>query len=195
MTHLRVTSSTSPPEQADQIIASAPSSYQALLLFLRETGCRAGEGKYLTWSDVEFGKGQILIRPKEGEWGRWRPKSGDQRSVPMTRKLAMVLRSLPRRGTWVFCAPATHQHPSTDRQVSERRALVALKRVLSELSLPGKLHTFRHTFISQALTRGVPEAVVRQWVGHVDPEILRLYTHVADEVSQAYLNRFSSDIK
>jgi integrase len=69
--------------------------------------------------------------------------------------------------------------------------LVALKRVLKTLALPGKLHTFRHTYISQALTRGVPEAVVRQWVGHVDPEILRLYTHVADEVSQAYVSRFS----
>ncbi|MFO1008379.1 MAG: tyrosine-type recombinase/integrase, partial [Planctomycetaceae bacterium] len=81
--------------------------------------------------------------------------------------------------------------PSLNRQISERRALVALKRVLTTLGLRGKLHTFRHTFISQALTRGVPEAVVRQWVGHVDPEILRLYTHVADEVSQAFISRFS----
>lgn len=68
---------------------------------------------------------------------------------------------------------------------------IALKRVLSKFALSGKRHTFRHTYISQALTRGVPEAVVRQWVGHVDPEILRLYTHVADEVSQAYIARFS----
>lgn len=182
------------PDQADQILAATPSAYRPYFTFLRETGCRAGEGKFLTWEDVRFGsadKGAILIRPKQGPWGSWRPKSGDQRSVPMTPKLRKLLESVPKSGLWDFCAPPTKRYPSKDRQISERRALSALKRVLTKLGLPGKLHTFRHTFISQALTRNVPEAVVRQWVGHVDPEILRLYTHVADEVSQAYVERFS----
>ena len=181
------------PEQADQILEATPSAYRPYFTFLRESGCRAGEGKVLTWEDVRFdkaGKGAILIRPKHGPWGSWRPKSGDQRSVPMTPNLRKLLESVPKSGPWVFCAIPSKQYPSKDRQVSERRALSALKRVLRKLALPGKLHTFRHTYISQALTRGVPEAVVRQWVGHVDPEILRLYTHVADEVSQAYVARF-----
>ena len=143
------------------------------------------------WDDVKLDTRAILIRPKEGDWGTWKPKSGDQRSVPMTGKLRESLISIPRRGLWVFCAPPTNRFPSADRQISERRALSALKRVLNKLGLPGHLHTFRHTFVSQALTRGVPEAVVRQWVGHVDPEILRHYTHVADEVSRAYVSRFS----
>lgn len=182
------------PAQADQILAVATPAYRAYFTFLRETGCRAAEGKFLTWEDVRFDradKGVILIRPKEGSWGSWRPKSGDQRAVPMTPRVRKVLESLPRFGLWVFCAPPNKRYPSKDRQISERRALSALKRVLKKLGLPGKLHTFRHTYISQALTRNVPEAVVRQWVGHVDPEILRLYTHVADEVSQAYVERFS----
>lgn len=179
------------PEQADQIVQASPATYQPYLQFLRETGCRAGEAKHLTWDDIQADCRVILIRPKEGAWGQWRPKSGDQRSVPITDKLAELLRTIPRKGQWVFCAPPSPGFPSLNRQISERRALVALKRVLKTLALPGKLHTFRHTYISQALTRGVPEAVVRQWVGHVDPEILRLYTHVADEVSQAYVSRFS----
>lgn len=179
------------PELADQIVRIAPVPYQPYFSFLRETGCRAGEGKYLMWDDVKFEAGVILIRPKEGDWGSWRPKSGDQRSVPMTDKLYDLLRSIPRRGLWVFCAPPTNRFPSKDRQISERRAL---KRVLKTQGLPGHLHTFRHTFISQALTRGVPEAVVRQWVGHVDP-VLHLYTHVADDVSRAYVSRFSGRLE
>lgn len=182
------------PEQADEIVRLAPSAYQAYFAFLRETGCRAGEAKYLMWEDVRFDTGFILIRAKEGDWGSWRPKSGDQRAVPMTDKVRELLGSMPRYGQWVFCAPPTRRFPSKDRQISERRALTALqKTVLPKLNLAGKLHTFRHTYISQALTRGVPEAVVRQWVGHVDPAILRLYTHVADDVSQAYLSRFSGN--
>ena len=69
--------------------------------------------------------------------------------------------------------------------------MVALKRVLAELDLPGHVHTFRHSFISRAITAGVPEAVVRTWVGHVDQEIMRRYTHIADAASQAAIRRLS----
>ncbi|MDZ4683446.1 MAG: site-specific integrase [Planctomycetaceae bacterium] len=175
--------------EADTIVAAAPATYRSYFQFLRETGCRAGEGKFLTWNDVDFARSIIHIRPKDN----WKPKSGDQRTVPMTERLAGVLKALPRQGRWVFTAPATAKHPSADRQISERRSLQALKPVLKKVELEGHLHTFRHTYISQALMRGVPEPVVRQWVGHVDPAIIRLYTHVSDEVSQTYIRRFSGD--
>ena len=61
------------------------------------------------------------------------------------------------------------------------------------MGLNGHLHTFRHTFISQALSRGVPEAVVRDWVGHVDPSILRLYTHISQATSTSYVEKFAGD--
>ena len=50
-------------------------------------------------------------------------------------------------------------------------------------------------FISHALTMGTPEAVVRQWVGHVDPQVLKLYTHIADQQSKAFMDRLFSDHK
>ena len=74
---------------------------------------------------------------------------------------------------------------------SERRLLEYLKRVISRLGLRGHLHTFRHSFISHALTLGTPEAIVRQWVGHVDPEVLKIYTHVFDDASQAAMQRLA----
>lgn len=37
--------------------------------------------------------------------------------------------------------------------------------------------------------KGIPVAVVREWVGHVDLEIIRLYTHVHDNASQAAMQR------
>lgn len=55
----------------------------------------------------------------------------------------------------------------------QQMALLALKRTLKKLHLPGKVHTFRHTFISHALL-SAPEPVVRSWVGHVDSETIRL---------------------
>lgn len=175
------------PTEADAIIAAAPPAYKNFFMFLRETGCRVGEAQFLTPADLDFRRGVIHIRPKEG----WKPKTGDHRQIPMTSRMRTLLEALPRKGAWVFTAPVTSKHPLAGRQISERRSLQALKRVLKRLKLEGHQHTFRHTYISQALMKGVPEAVVRSWVGHVDPDILRLYTHVADDVSKMYVERFS----
>jgi hypothetical protein len=35
-------------------------------------------------------------------------------------------------------------------------------------------------------------AVVREWVGHVDDEVIKLYTHVHDHASQAAMQRLSN---
>ena len=178
----------SPPE-AEQILNHAPDTYRPYLTFLRDSGCRAGEAKFLTWADIDLERGIAHIREKDNS----RPKSGDQRVVPLTPRLKQLLGSLSRRGRWVFTAPITARHPEAGRQLSERRALQCLKRIVASMGLNGHLHTFRHTFISQALSRGVPEAVVRDWVGHVDPSILRLYTHISQATSTSYVEKFAGD--
>jgi integrase/recombinase XerD len=96
-----------------------------------------------------------------------------------------MLGNLPRVASWVFTARPSRKYPVVGRQISDRRALQHLKTVLSKLGLEGHLHTFRHSFISHALTSGVPEAIVRDWVGHVDREIIRVYTHIADPISRS----------
>jgi integrase len=169
------------PAEAERILNELDPSYVAYATFLRDTGCRAGEAKFLTWDDVDLSRCVAHIRAKDG----WKPKSGDRRTVPITPRLRTMLAKHPRRTGWVFTAPLTPESPEVGLQICKRRALEKLKRALKALGLSGHLHTFWRTFISQALMRGVPEAVVREWVGHVDPAILRLYTHVSDEVSSS----------
>jgi site-specific recombinase XerD len=82
--------------------------------------------------------------------------------------------------------------PDEGRQLSERRLLQYLKRLLKKLGLRGHLHTFRHAFSSNALIKGLAEAIVRQWVGHVDADIMQLYTHIADEASKEAMQRLSN---
>ncbi len=62
---------------------------------------------------------------------------------------------------------------------------------MAHLGLCGHLHTFRHSFISNVLTQGIPEATVRQWVGHVNPEILKFYTHILGQASQEAMRRLA----
>ena len=167
-------------EQLEQIHAHARPPHDVTFVLLSESGLRFGEAQWLTWLDVDFKANVIHVRAKEG----WCPKTGDERAIPMSPRLIMLLRRLPHRAKWVLTATTTKKYPQEGRQISERRALVALKRVLSKIEIEGKLHSFRHSFISRCLTNGIEEAVVRSWVGHVDPSIMRLYTHITSKVSQ-----------
>jgi integrase len=175
------------PAEVEQIIAASHEPERFQFIVLADTGMRVGELKYLTWEDVDFQRNVLHIRPKEG----WQPKTGDQRAIPLTPRVRSLLESLSRRSQWVFCARPSTKYPRGDHQISERHLLVSLKRLLKGLGLKGHLHTFRHAFISHALTQGIPEAIVREWVGHVDAEVIKLYTHIADTASQAAMQRLS----
>lgn len=174
-------------DQVTAILAASPDEERLALTLLAETGMRFGELAWLTWDDVELAANVLRVQPKEG----WKPKTGDQRAVPMSPTARRVIEALPRRWTWVVTMPPSKQHPRPGRQWTERRLLAALKRVLGRLKLPGKLHTFRHSFISNALLNGTAVAVVKEWVGHVDRQVIELYTHVHNSASQAAMQRLA----
>jgi integrase len=148
---------------------------------------RIGEAKHLTWADVVLeGANPVLhVRPKDG----WKPKTGDIRAIPLSPRAVELLGSLSRHSKWVLTAPPRPSDPKGQRQISERRLLLHLKRLLARIDLPGHLHTFRHAFISHAASQAVPEAVIRSWVGHVDTQTIRLYMHIADRTSQSWMQR------
>jgi integrase len=177
-------------DEVDRILAAASQPCQPALTILADTGLRVGELKHLTWDDVDYINNVLHVRPKDG----WKPKTGDQRAVPMSPRVRALLEGLPQHSDsmWVVTAPPSPKYPSGDHQISERRLLKALKQILKKLGLKGHLHTFRHAFISRALTSGIPESVVRAWVGHVDADVIRLYTHIADAASQAAMRRLTA---
>src|SRR5580765_5486395 len=113
-------------------------------MVLADTGMRVGELRHLTWDDVDFANKVLHVRPKDD----WKPKTGDQRSIPMSERVRAKLEKLPRRGRWVFTARGSQKYPNGDHQFSDRHLLASLKRVLKKLGLAGHVHTFRHAFVS-----------------------------------------------
>jgi integrase len=174
-------------DQVYQILAASPSDIRGPLTLLAETGMRFGELEWLTWDDIDWTAGVLHIRPKDG----WRLKTGDERSVPISPLARQALEGLPRQWRWVVTMPPSAVVPQAGRQWTERRLLAALKQVLAKVGLVGKLHTFRHAFISHALLIPTPVAVVKKWVGHVDPRVIDLYTHVHDGASKDAMERRS----
>ncbi len=177
-------------EEAQQILAAAQEPQRSVFTMLNETGLRIGELQWLTWDDVDLAQGVLHVRPKPG----WTTKTGNQRTVPLTPIARAVLENKTQRHRWVFTAPPSKKYPAGDHQISERRLLTSLKGTLRKLGLPGHLHTFRHSYISRAILNGTPEAIVRGWVGHVDEQTLKLYTHIASQQSQQAMRQLHQKI-
>lgn len=177
-------------DQVQTILHSCSDHIRPPLTILACSGMRVGEMQFLTWDDIDFQHKVIHIRPKDD----WTPKTKDQRAVPMSQELEGLFRTLPKISRWVVTMPLTKQQHVAGKQWTERRLLERLKILLKKLGLHGHLHTFRHSFISYSISQGISEAQVRAWVGHVDAEILRHYTHIHSRESQEAMNRLMKPI-
>lgn len=114
------------PEEVKRILTASAEPERRKFMTLADTGMRVGELRFLSWGDVDFDNNLLRVRPKDD----WQPKSGDQRSIPMTSRVRALLESLPRFGRWVFTAarsgkyrqrrPSVFRSPSFD--IAQTRA-------------------------------------------------------------------------
>ncbi|QDT66316.1 Tyrosine recombinase XerC [Calycomorphotria hydatis] len=174
-------------EQVDEILKQASQVHRPVFQFLWETGLRIGELRHLTWQDIDFAKERIHIRAKED----WTTKTGNERQIPMSSTARQILQNQSQHCRGVFTAQPSRKYPDGDHQISDRRLLESLKRTLTKVRLEGHLHTFRHSFISHAIVKGVPEAIIRSWAGHVDQKTLAHYTHISSSASRDAMRNLS----
>lgn len=171
--------------RVEAILASA-GAYADLYELAAFTGLRIGEIKWLTWDDVEFddaGGGFIHVRAKPG---RWKPKDGEDRKVPIHPRVANLLARLPRRHKFVFTARPCKEHPRGGRQICPRRMLQRLQRICTKLAIgKGTLHAFRRFFISHCANNGVEVFKLMEWVGHSDVAMILRYYHLGDDESRS----------
>jgi len=94
-------------DEVDRILATASQPCQPALMILADTGLRVGELKHLTWDDVDYANNVLHARAKDG----WKPKTGDQRAVPMSPRVRALLEGLPQHSDsmWVVTAPPSPQ--------------------------------------------------------------------------------------
>ena len=52
-------------------------------------------------------------------------------------------------------------------------------------------HAARRTFISLALSMGIPPQVVMKWTGHSDYKAMKPYVDIADEVKTEQMKKFN----
>jgi integrase len=152
-----------------------------LFAFAAHTGARRSEMLRSRMTDFDFEANVVTIREKKRE----RDKVETYRTVPMTPTLANAMRSwfaVHSGGPFTVCTP-------TGTPISVQQAAKAFVRVLLKSTwevLPG-WHSFRHSFISNCVAKGVDQRLIDQWVGHTTEAMRRRYSHLIPRTSQEAL--------
>lgn len=162
------------------------------------TGVRIEELANLKWADVDLVNNRITLVDESGRGGQGDSKrtlkSGRNRSFPLHADLVPVLVGLPKVDAYVFHGPNNRR---LDSRVVRR---ILVKDILTPLAekfpavdggqsfIDGRLHSFRHYFVSQCAAGGVSERVVMEWVGHADSAMVRHYFHLHNAESQRQMN-------
>lgn len=163
-------------EEITQIMRHATDYQRPFYQLLLCTGMRDGEMRNLEWDDVDFANRQLFVRIKKD----WQPKTRRGRIIPMAGEAYDILRSLQRRGKYVF-STSTGRRWAPPRQPwcdlldrIERKDGVSLHGQVS-------LHTFRHTFATFCLMSGVDIKTVSEFLGHTSVKMTEKYLHLLPE--------------
>ena len=149
-----------------------PEQYRNAFIGFLFTGMRFSELANLTWSDIDFPKRLIYVRPKEN----FKTKTyNSERSIPMNDVLFELLKKLsyePLSDVYPFCS-------IKGNKLSERRLLEACKKIAKNAGIKSNayIHKFRSTTASMLVQRGVPIHSVKELLGHWSVVQTEVYAH------------------
>jgi len=162
-------------EQVEAMIERSEGTTRAAIVILAFTGLRIGELEQLRWEDVRLDLGELgKLHIRRGGSGET-TKDKEARLVPIPPRVREVLESLPRPSPLVL------------PELKQRTLLGQVKRLCRELGYDPRLkvHSFRHHFASMVANSSVPYRLVLEWMGHSSSDVLDLYYHLHDSLSDA----------
>jgi integrase len=166
-----------PEEWAELVAAVKDQEFKDFLFALRETGCRPGEVRRVTADQVNLELGVWVL-----EHHKTRKKTGLPRVVYLTPGMIDLCKRLCER--WpdgpIFRGPKRWNY----RPFSRNGLRCRFRRLRAKLPhLKGVVsYTARHTFITDALERGVPVATVAELAGHKDLKMIsQHYSHLSEK--------------
>lgn len=142
-----------------------------IVIFLIDTGARAGEAANLPWSDVNMDARTITF---------WDTKGGRPRTVPMTERVFQTL-SDRRRRVLAGSQPTLVFKGWLDGRGRTLPLSSAWRNLAGELGLKVRLHDLRHTFASRLVQAGASIKAVQELLGHATLQMTMRYAHLAPE--------------
>lgn len=166
-------------EQVRLILDTVKPHWRAPLEFLYHTGLRKGELINLTWKDVvlDTDNPHIIIQDKED----WRTKTSQHRKIPLNKSSLAIIHRQRDDVSSPYVFKGKH-----GGQVHRDKIYRALKIALDKLNLNGNVHSFRHTYASHLVMKGIGIETVSKLLGHTTLEMTMKYAHLApDHLAEA----------
>lgn len=154
-----------------KLFAEADEPFRDLLTALRETGCRPSEISRVTADDVH-GPTWVLDEHKTEETGQPRVVWLNQTMQELTKRLVSDNPVGP-----IF-------RNSRGKPWTKNAIVIRFRKLREELNLPANVIAYatgRHSYITTALTNGVPTAVIAHLTGTSEKIIKRHYAHLDSE--------------
>jgi integrase len=155
------------PEQRQIVLSAYPEGdpFRDFLFSMEQTGCRPGEVSLLTSENVFLEQG-VWVTYKHKTRGQTKGKPRivylSEAMVQLTKKL---LPTVP-AGTPLF-------RNSEGEPWNRNSIRLRLRRVRKRLKIPGLVaYLYRHGFVTQALEKGLSDALVAQLVGHANTAMI-----------------------
>lgn len=146
-----------------------------LFMIAANSGLTEGDICCMKWSEFDWATGYFRAH---------RRKTGVRITLPLLPELIGYLQSLPRNGEYVLPDHAEMylRQPSS---VSERvKNFLNGLGIVTTVEVPGRravsvkdLHSMRHVFCYRAKRAGIPESIIKKFVGHA---VLAMTEHYAD---------------
>ena len=158
------------------------------------TGLRIGELLALTWSDIDFDKGLLVVAKTchdgtiNGIHSRIMdsPKTiHSRRIIPLPKQILPLLKSIKKRSTCDYIIA------DGEKPVFVRSYQRTFELLLKKLNIPHKgFHSLRHTFATRALECGMDVKTLSELLGHKNATItLNRYAHSMLEHKADMMNR------
>lgn len=152
------------------IIKSTDAAFADFAVALRATGARPGEIRSVTAAMVNLDAG-IWVLPDH----KTAAKTGRPRIIYLTPAMVALTKKLVAKNPSGPLFRNRHGKPWTSNAIRCR-----MRRLRAKLDLPeGTVaYSYRHSFATDSLERGIPVADVAQLLGHVDLKQLQTYGHL-----------------
>jgi integrase len=148
-----------------------------------EAGLRFGEVANLTWDRVDLDNKLLHV---------FHTKSGKDRTIPMSERLANCLSGLAQEKTnskLVF--PNRHGNIHSQVPTIFKKGIEDsnINEGITDPKLKASFHTLRHTFASRLVQAGVDLHTVKVLLGHSTPVVTQRYSHLRQDDLKQALNK------
>lgn len=172
--------------EVNQILARCSPTARTRLLILACSGMRVGELQGLFKRDIDPKAGFITVARQVGG----PTKTRRVRRIPIHPTIAPVIRQLltaDKHELLITAVPSARfsdgGHHFSTKKLNER-----FKAAMTRSGLRGYTqHSLRRFFNTTCVNAGIPERVVRLWMGHADTSMTGVYYNLRDEDAQRFM--------